>query len=278
MSDVMYSIGEFAAFGRLSVRMLRHYDSIGLLVPAHVDPHSGYRYYSNLQLAQLLRLVELRSLGVGLEAIRAVLNAADQRGAYMTVLHQRQMEIQQHMSDDAAHLERIAARLRHLEGTAMATPVTYKPLDPVTVYAVSGLAPGMGPELVGPTVGPLIGQLDAALAASQRPCIEPGIFWYEPAPDSEQLKVSVSYIAENPPVSGQGYDVVELPAVPMAATLIHRGDMTGIGDSWMALTEQLLADGYRISGPSREVYLEAEGHEPGPDWVTELQLPVEREI
>lgn len=44
--------------------------------------------------------------------------------------------------------------------------------------------------------------------------------------------------------------------------------MTGIGETWMALFEQLTADGYRVTGPTREVYVEAEGHEPGPDWVT----------
>lgn len=43
VSSVMYTIGEFASIGRVSVRMLRHYDEIGLLRPARVDPHSGYR-------------------------------------------------------------------------------------------------------------------------------------------------------------------------------------------------------------------------------------------
>jgi DNA-binding transcriptional MerR regulator len=41
----MISIGDFARLGRVSVRMLRHYDTIGLLRPEHVDPDSGYRYY-----------------------------------------------------------------------------------------------------------------------------------------------------------------------------------------------------------------------------------------
>lgn len=36
----MFSIGEFASIGRVSVRMLRHYDEIGLLPPARVDPSS----------------------------------------------------------------------------------------------------------------------------------------------------------------------------------------------------------------------------------------------
>lgn len=34
----MFSIGEFARLGTVSVRTLRHYDEIGLLRPARVDP------------------------------------------------------------------------------------------------------------------------------------------------------------------------------------------------------------------------------------------------
>ncbi|MGY2007873.1 MerR family DNA-binding transcriptional regulator [Nocardia gipuzkoensis] len=41
----MLSIGDFARHGQVSVRMLRHYDAIGLLRPARVDAASGYRYY-----------------------------------------------------------------------------------------------------------------------------------------------------------------------------------------------------------------------------------------
>ena len=51
-----FSIGEFARHGRVSVRMLRHYDAIGLLRPACVDPVTGYRSYEVSQLAELNRL------------------------------------------------------------------------------------------------------------------------------------------------------------------------------------------------------------------------------
>ena len=158
----------------------------------------------------------------------------------------------------------------------MSIDVTYRPLEAVTVYATAGTAPGMGPENVGPVVGPLIDALDDALEAAGRPVLEPSVFWYVPAADGEALEVHVSYQAENEPVAGAGYDVVTLPAVAVAATALHRGDMTGIGDSWMGLMESVAADGYRIAGSSREVYLVVDGHEPGPDWVTELQLPVEK--
>jgi DNA-binding transcriptional MerR regulator len=62
----MLSIGEFARLGGVSVRTLRHYDEIGLLHPATVDPETGYRGYSADQLGRLNRIVALKELGLSL--------------------------------------------------------------------------------------------------------------------------------------------------------------------------------------------------------------------
>jgi len=82
----MYTIGEFAAFGRVSVRMLRHYDAIGLLAPAFVDPQTGYRHYDDPQLVTLLRIVELRRLGCSLDDAAEVIGATDSADALRVVL------------------------------------------------------------------------------------------------------------------------------------------------------------------------------------------------
>ncbi|MBN9187181.1 MAG: MerR family transcriptional regulator, partial [Microbacterium sp.] len=70
----MYTIGEFAAHGRVSVRMLRHYDAIGLLTPARIDERTSYRYYDLGQLPELLRITDLRDLGCGLDEIQRALD------------------------------------------------------------------------------------------------------------------------------------------------------------------------------------------------------------
>ena len=70
----MFSIGEFARYARVSVRMLRHYDSLGLLVPAVIDPSTGYRLYAAAQLTRLNRLVALKELGFTLEQVGSVLS------------------------------------------------------------------------------------------------------------------------------------------------------------------------------------------------------------
>ena len=58
----MLSIGDFARLGLVSVRMLRHYDGIGLLEPARVDPVTGYRWYDAAQLPRLNRILALKDL------------------------------------------------------------------------------------------------------------------------------------------------------------------------------------------------------------------------
>ena len=53
----MFKIGEFSQLSRVSVRMLRHYDQLGLLKPSRTDNFTNYRYYSADQLPRLNRIL-----------------------------------------------------------------------------------------------------------------------------------------------------------------------------------------------------------------------------
>jgi DNA-binding transcriptional MerR regulator len=67
------TIGVVAKRSGISVRMLRHYDQIGLLRPARRS-ESGYRLFAPEDLARLQAIVALRQLGFGLPDIRALLD------------------------------------------------------------------------------------------------------------------------------------------------------------------------------------------------------------
>ena len=105
----MFSIGEFARHGRVSVRMLRHYDAIGLLRPASVDAASGYRFYQASQLAELNRIIALKDLGFTLQQVQAILaeqvSAAELRG----MLKLRRAEIHAQIETETARLARVEA-------------------------------------------------------------------------------------------------------------------------------------------------------------------------
>ena len=143
----MFSIGEFARHGRVSVRMLRHYDAIGLLRPATVDPASGYRFYQAGQLADLNRLVALKDLGFTLQQVQAILaeqvSAAELRG----MLRLRRAEIHAQIEAETARLARVGARLLTIEDEARAPVdgVVVKHLAPVRVGELTGTA-GLPPR------------------------------------------------------------------------------------------------------------------------------------
>jgi DNA-binding transcriptional MerR regulator len=98
----MLSIGDFARLGRVSVRMLRHYDAIGLLCPAAVDPVSGYRFYQADQLRRLNRVIALKDLGFTLQQVRSILDDKVDVAELRGMLRLRRAQLEAQMLSDAA--------------------------------------------------------------------------------------------------------------------------------------------------------------------------------
>ena len=70
MSEIKFKIGEFSRLSKVTVRALRHYEQIGLLVPEIVDRWTGYRYYTVTQFQKIQNICTLKTLGYTLEEIR----------------------------------------------------------------------------------------------------------------------------------------------------------------------------------------------------------------
>ncbi len=69
----MLKIGDFSKLSRISIRMLRHYDEIGLLIPKCIDDFTNYRYYSADQLTVSGRITALKDMGFSLATIKEIL-------------------------------------------------------------------------------------------------------------------------------------------------------------------------------------------------------------
>ena len=111
----MLSIGHFARHGRVSIRMLRHYDAIGLLQPAYVDRATGYRSYDAGQLSRLNWIVALKGLGFTLQQVRSILDDEVSVEELRGMLRLRQAELQSQIASDTARLAQVEARLRIIE-------------------------------------------------------------------------------------------------------------------------------------------------------------------
>ena len=72
MQEQLFTIGNFARLGQVSIDTLRHYAQMGLLEPAYIERTNGYRYYQLAQLVPLERIRELRLLGFSLAEIQTM--------------------------------------------------------------------------------------------------------------------------------------------------------------------------------------------------------------
>jgi DNA-binding transcriptional MerR regulator len=73
----MLQIGVFSLLTSISIRMLRHYNDVGLLLPAHIDEETGYRFYEKSQLPTANKIQALKGMGLGITIIKELLQEHD---------------------------------------------------------------------------------------------------------------------------------------------------------------------------------------------------------
>jgi DNA-binding transcriptional MerR regulator/effector-binding domain-containing protein len=274
----MLSIGDFARLAGVSVRMLRHYDALGLLPPARVDPDSGYRSYSTAQLDRANRLVALKDLGFTLEDCGRLLGDDVPVEQLRGMLRLRRAELAAQIDADRARLQQVEQRLRMIEKEHAMSPValdayTEQALPAARLVQLSGRVPDG--EQVGDVVGPLFGQVEHAVSAA--PLVPTGPSMGHYTMDGDALVAAAAYPV-GPEVgpaeaAAAGLELAELPAQPRALVTTLRGPLGGISEAWQTLSREVEARGLSFAGPCREVYHAAPA-DPDATWVIELQQPV----
>ena len=140
MATTLLTIGEFSRMTYLSVKALRHYHDVGVLEPADIDPHTGYRGYTADQVTSAQVIRRLRDLGMPLDGIRAVLTAPD--------LAARNREISAHLARMERQLEQTQAAvsgLRALLGPPAPRPaIEFRAIGAATVLAVTEVVTAAG--------------------------------------------------------------------------------------------------------------------------------------
>ena len=270
----MFSIGDFARLGRVSVRMLRHYDAIGVLRPAAVDPASGYRFYQADQLRRLNRIIALKDLGFTLEQVSSILDEKVGIEELRGMLRLRRAQLAEQLAADTARLAGVEARLRTIEteGYMNTEDVVLKQVPRIRIAELTAVAASYEPASIGPVVTPLYPELMRRLEAARVNPSGPAIAWYEPE-SGEAVTVHGGVGVGVEPRDGYDFAVVDLPPIEQAATIIHRGPMAEAERSIAILAKWIEDNGYTTDGFAREVYLDYHPDKAA-DGVTELQLAV----
>ena len=269
----MIKIGDFARLSQVSVVTLRYYDETDLLKPVKVDPFTGYRFYSADQLPRLNRILALNDLGFSLEQIKLML--ADR----LTVEQLRGMltlqrgEVEKRLDDERERLRRIESRLRQIEMENQMPnyDVVIKTVPAMLVASRRVNIPtnDQVPQILGPAFDEAYAYVSQRGAKDTGPCFA---LWHSPADvyeneDAEALVPIDRQLEENDRVK-----VYQLPALEVAA-VVHQGDFADFTQGHAALLEWIDANGYKIVGPYREVYIRHDKRQLS-DTTTEIQFPV----
>jgi DNA-binding transcriptional MerR regulator len=270
----MLRIGDFSKVGRVPVSALRCYADLGLLVPAQVDPLTGYRYSTLEQLPRLNRLLALKDLGLSLDQIGQVLRKDLTAEQLRGMLRLREAELQAQLSDAEAQLRRVKARLTQieLEGAMPDHEVVLKTIEALHVLSLREHAPT--PEHVGALLGEACGAVaQAGLAFAGAPFTIFHDREFKPEDLDVEIVVPVPASVQQPVALADGRALtVRALAGLQAACLLHAGGFDAIAQSYAALGRWIDAHGYQVAGPAREVYLRAPDQEGAA--LTEIQWAV----
>lgn len=271
----MFAIGDFARLGRVSVRMLRHYDSLDLLRPARVDPATGYRSYEAGQLSRLNRIVALKELGFNLRQVKRMIDDEVSLAHLVELFRTRHAELETEVAASRARLANVEARLAAIdrEGRLPTVEVLVKQIPVTRVAELTAPADSYASQDITPVIRPLFERLCDRLAAANVTAVGAGVAGYESQGDRVLIHAAIP--VDLPLGEQHGFTVVELPAIE-AATLVHHGSMDNSDESLETLARWIETHGYRSTGFAREISLEFPPDEDG--WVTEMQESIEKRV
>jgi DNA-binding transcriptional MerR regulator len=276
----VFRIGDFSRIARVSCRLLRYYDEIGLLKPATTDRDTGYRYYSAAQLPALNRILVLKELGLSLEEIVLVVHEEVNNSDLKQMLLTRRAALEHSLQLERERLRHLETRIAQIETSGMlvaddvviradpaqffmsarATVPSFSAARELIARVVRRARKSMPPEGLGPL-----------LAIAHAPEFEP-----------DRLDVEIGYLlARASDETIEDGDLVlrvrELPATARLATCVR----VGLPEQAHLITGKIgafvEANGYRLAGPSRELFLQPPRLERMEESVVEMQFPIAKE-
>lgn len=271
----MLKIGDFSKLSRVSIRMLRHYDEIGLLVPQSIDSITGYRHYSESQLPIANRIHALREMGFSLSVTAEILKTyrdAEAFRQYLLLKRTEMLEQEEKIGRQLLLLETAITRLGKDENV-MEYMVALKEMPGRTVASLRKIIPAYDQE------GILWEQLRRELGPHNvqfsTPCNATAVFYDEGYKDVDpdvEVQISVNGTYQNT----ENVVFKTVPAIQIASAT-YQGSYEQVNDVYEAVANWVKDNHYDFNGPMFSIYHVSPAQTQNPDeLVTEVCFPVKK--
>ena len=271
----MLRIGDFSKLARISVKMLRHYDELGLLTPAMTDPETNYRYYQEDQLPIAGRIRSLRAMGFGLADIGRMLEQGQDASGMMAHLKAQRTQLQAQARALARQIKLLDSAVQRLgkDRNTMKYNVSLVELPERQVASVRAILPNYEQE--GMLWQMLMNETAPLRLEDGNPCYTTAIF-HDKEYKEEQVDVEVQKS-----VKGVYPDTahVRFKTVPpvLVASATYQGSYEHMNEVTEAVACWVRDNGYAFHGPAFNIYHVSPHETDNPDdFVTEVCFPVQK--
>ena len=271
----MLKIGDFSKLSRISIRMLRHYDEIGLLVPKSTDSFTGYRYYGEDQLPEAGQINALKEMGFGLSVIAEIRKTYGDSQSLKRYLILKQAEIREQVEKEGRQLLLLETTINRLgkDECIMEHSVTLKELPQRTVASVRDIIPAYDKE--GILWERMMKELAPQNVQYASPCNSVAIFHDECHKDQDpdvEIQISVQGSYQN-----TEHVVFKTVAPVLIASATYKGSYNQITVVNAAVANWVKDNNYEFNGPSFCIYHVSPAQTQNPDeLVTEVCFPVKK--
>jgi effector-binding domain-containing protein len=266
----LVSIGRFSLLCRLTVKALRHYDELGLLKPATVDPQTGYRYYSVAQVVEANRIRQLREIEMPLDEIRAILrgNNTDEWRPRLEI-HRKRME------DRIGRTESVLSAINRLlqqVGSSVKQELVEKKLDPQLIVSCRTYT---SLSRIGDAIGQAFTRIYSHIGKNPvRPAGPCFTLYHDEEFDPENIDIEIGVPVSEPIAEAEEIVLSELPGGRFLCA-VHSGPYDTLNDFYRELGAHIAEHEIETVGPSREVYIVGcDKVKDSADYRTEIQLQV----
>lgn len=266
----MLQIGEFSRICQVSVKTLHHYDRIGLLAPAEVDPLTGYRYYQPEQIDAMNYIQRLKRYGFSLEEIQNLLAVSDNR-ELSKMLRQQKDKLKQEQQQIAVVLNELQAHISVFERTgdimtyqkSYAIEVKNSPL----MHVLANRAV-MGVDEFGKYYGTLFERVPKERVT---PTGLNGARYYDKEFNHESSDVEVF-------IGIKEKDKADVVMEPCACAMtVHHGGYSTLSEAYGAIVTWIIENGYEIADAPFDLYIKTQFDSLSPeDWETEVYFPIRK--
>ncbi len=261
----MLTIGEFSRLSRVSSRMLRYYDGIGLLHPEAVG-ENGYRYYKQEQLADIGSIERLKKYGFPLSEIKSLIAMPDTE--LLRRLRLRLEEAYNELDTLKKQLRSMEADVLLLEGNAMNKKRYHVILMKDPEQRVFSIRRTIGTSEYHELFKELFREIEKRGLKQAGPV---QMLYHNKEFDPERSDVEAQVV-----VSGDSPDIKLKPA-QLCAAVSHHGPYDELNLAYEALCRWLAENPeYRICAPAIDRYLNNPDNTAPDDLETGVLFPVEK--